>query len=245
MSGPSKLSPWTAQPLSEASKNKHFRAVMSLHAERVILGRSAIVASWIIGGVGIAAFALSVWGWVKILPLKETSFVFEEIDKSTGIISQPVSLQDAPKLFGQATDVQYLRRYIEAREGFVPELDQNNDHATKIMSMPDEQARYVDWRNAANSPVRLGKDGHVQIENLRYHPGPFAKDGITRSYLVQYDRTVWHGSSKDATQSWSATIAFQWHPELPMTPDDRSLNSGGLQVVAYSAHSDTQDQRRQ
>jgi hypothetical protein len=39
----SKISPWTAKPLSDAAKNAKFRAVMDLAAERVILGRSAIV----------------------------------------------------------------------------------------------------------------------------------------------------------------------------------------------------------
>lgn len=239
------VSPWTAAPLSEASKNRHFRAVMNLSAERVIYGRQAIVVSWVIGGVGIAAFAAAIFLVVMLMPLKETRFVFEEVDKSTGIIGQPVSLLDAPKLFGAAVETQYLRRYVEAREGFIPELDQQNDHLTKIMSMPDEQARYADGRNAANSPVKLGKDGHVQIENFRFHPLAVAKDGVTRSYLVQFQRAVWHGASKDATQSWSATIDFAWHPWLPMTPDDRSLNPGGMQVIAYSAKSDSPDSRRQ
>jgi type IV secretory pathway component VirB8 len=68
---------------------------------------------------------------------------------------------------------------------------------------------------------------------------------ITRSYLVQYDRTVWHGATKDATKPWSATVDFQWHPGLPMRPDDRTDNPGGFQVIAYSAKSDTPDERRQ
>jgi type IV secretory pathway component VirB8 len=195
----SKLSPWTAQPLSAASKDKHFRAMMNLSAERVILGRSAIVVGWVMGGVGLTAFCAAIFLVVELMPLKETKYVFEEIDKSTGIISQPVGIQDVPKMFGEAVEAQYLRRYVEAREGFVTEIDERNDHLAKVMSMPDEQARYVDSRSAANSPVRLGKDGHVALENFRFHLLGVAKDGITRSYLVQFDRTVWHGAGKDAT----------------------------------------------
>jgi type IV secretory pathway component VirB8 len=241
-----KLAPWTARPLTEASKAAKFREVMDLAAERVILGRSAIVAGWTIGGIGAVTFAASIYGWVSILPLKTTEVRFFLVDKSTGIISEPVGLQDAPKFFGAAVEQQYLRRYIEAREGWVPDMDERNDHVAKIMSTPEEQARVADVRNAPASPaVAPGKDGHVRVENFRFHPLALGKDGETRRYLVQFDRTVWHGATRDATKPWSATVDFQWHPGLPMRPDDRSDNPGGFQVLSYSASSDAPDTRRQ
>ncbi len=226
MNAISKISPWTAKPLSDAAKNAKFRAVMDLAAERVILGRSAIVTGWAIGGVGVACFAASIFGWVTLLPLKTSEVKFFLVDKSTGIIAEPVGLQDAPKMFGAAVEQQYLKRYIEAREGWVPEMDERNDHLTKLMSTPDEQARYAAARNAPLSPVKaLGKDGHVSVENFRFHPLAIGKDGETRRYLVQFDRTVWRGANQDPTQAWSATVDFQWHPELPMRPDDRTRQS--------------------
>ena len=89
-------------------------------AERVILGRSAIVAGWVIGGVGVACLAASVAGWVTLMPLKTTVVKFFLVDKSTGIIGEPVGIQDAPKIFGAAVEQQYLHSYIEAREGGTP-----------------------------------------------------------------------------------------------------------------------------
>jgi len=241
-----KLSPWTAKPLTEASKNAKFRAVMDLTAERVILGRSAIVTGWVIGGVGVTCMAASVFGWVTLLPLKTTEVKFFLVDRSTGIIAEPVGLQDAPRLFGAAVEQQYLRRYVEAREGWVPDMDERDDHVVKIMSTPDEQARYAAGREMPSSPARLlAGDGHVSVENFRFHPLAIGKDGETRRYLVQFARTVWHGAIRDPTQAWSATVDFQWHPDLPMRPDDRSDNPGGFQVLGYSASSDTPDQRRQ
>ncbi|HEU0216730.1 MAG TPA: hypothetical protein VFQ90_08715, partial [Stellaceae bacterium] len=100
MSAIGKVMPWTAKPLSEAAKNAKFRAVMDLAAERVILGRSAIVAGWAVGGVGVCCFAASIFGWVSLMPLKTTEVKFFLVDKSTGIIGEPVGLEDAPKLFG-------------------------------------------------------------------------------------------------------------------------------------------------
>lgn len=246
MNAINKVNPWLAAPLTEAAKSAKFRAVMNLSAERAILGRSAIVTGWIIGGVGLALVSVSIFGWITILPLKTTEVKFYLVDRSTGIIAEPVSLQDAPRLFGAAVEQQYLRRYIEAREGWVPEIDEQNDHVAKIMSSADEQARIADARSSPTGPVKaLAKDGHISVENFRFHPLAIGKDGITRSYLVQFDRTVWHGANRDPTQSWSATVDFQWHPALPMRPDDRSLNAGGFQAIAYSAKSDTPDTRRQ
>jgi len=116
MSAVGKIAPWTAKPLSDAAKTAKFRAVMDLAAERVILGRSAIVTGWAIGGVGVACFAASIFGWVTLLPLKTSEVKFFLVDKSTGIIGEPVGLKDAPRLFGAAVEQQYLKRYIEARE---------------------------------------------------------------------------------------------------------------------------------
>ena len=104
MNAISKMSPWTAKPLTDAAKNAKFRAVMDLSAERVILGRSAIVTGWVIGGVGAACFAASIFGWVTLLPLKTSEVKFYLVDKSTGIIGEPVGLQDAPKLFGASVE---------------------------------------------------------------------------------------------------------------------------------------------
>jgi type IV secretion system protein VirB8 len=242
----SKINPWVAKPLTEAAKNRHFRAVMDLAAERVILGRSAIVTGWVIGGIGVTCLAASIFGWVTILPLKTTEVKFFLVDQSTGIIGEPVGLQDAPRIFGAAVEQQYLRQYVMAREAWVPQMDQENDHVAKLMSSPDEQARIAEARKAATSnAIALGKDGHARIENVRFHPLTVGNDGETRRYLVQFERTVWHGANKDPTRPWSATIDFQWRPELKMLPSDRAINAGGVQIINYSASSDTPDTKRQ
>jgi type IV secretory pathway component VirB8 len=245
MSGGAKILPWRAKPLAEAAKSAKFRAVMNLSAERVILGRSAILAGWTIGGIGVACFAASIFGWVTLLPLKTSEVKFYLVDKSTGIIGVPVGLQDAPKLFNAAVEEQALKQYVEAREAWVPEMDERNDRITKLMSTPDEQARYAASRKSPLSPVNaLGKDGNVGLDNFRFHSLTATKDG-THRYLVQFQRTVWRGGTLDGSAPWSATVDFQWHPELPMLPADRADNPGGFQVLNYSASSDAPDQRRQ
>lgn len=246
MNAVSKINPWTARPLTEASKNSKFRAVMDLSAERVILGRSAIIAGWTVGGVGVACFAASIFGWITVLPLHTVETKVLVSDQNTGIISKAISLEDAPKTFGAATEHQYIKRYIEAHDSWVPQMEERNDYIVKIMSSPAEQARYSSAHNGPNGPIKtLGKDGQAHVENFRYHPLAMGSDGETRRYLVQFDRIEWHGTTREPTKSWSATIDFQWHPTLPMSPGDRDDNPGGFQEISYSATPDTPDQRRQ
>jgi type IV secretory pathway component VirB8 len=239
------ISPWTSKPLTEASKDAHARALLSLTAERVLLGRSAIITGWVIGGVGVASLTASCIVVSTLFPLKQTEIKFFVADQSTGIISAPVSIEDAPKVFSQAQDWQYLRRYIEARETWVWEMDQRNDHLAKIMSTADEQKRISESRNSPHHPAKaVGKDGHVTVEHFRFHRQPDGKAG-TRSYLVQFDRTVWRGQNQEPVTPYTAGVDFQWRPGLPMTPEDRSDNPGGFQVIDYSSNSDSPDQRRQ
>jgi type IV secretory pathway component VirB8 len=241
-----KIAPWRAQPLAEAAKSAKFRQVMDLNAERVILGRSALLAGWSVGAAGAVMLAASVAGWIMFLPLKTTEVRFFLVDRSTGIIAQPVSLADAPTLFGEAVAEQYLKQYVTAREEWVPQMDERNDHIAKLMSTPAEQARYEDERNSAASPIRsVGPAGHVSVENFRFHALATGKDG-THRYLVQYDRTVWRDGFRDRPlpEPWSATVDFQWHPEVPMTPADRVDNPGGFQALAYSASPDSPEMRR-
>jgi type IV secretion system protein VirB8 len=242
-----KIAPWRARPLSDAAKNAKFREVMDLAAERVILGRSAVIAGWSVGAAGVVLALAAAIAVAALVPLKTTEVRFLLVDQSTGIIGAPVGLEDAPKLFNDAVARQYLKRYVEAREEWVPQMDQENDHLAKLMSTPDEQTRYAAWRNSPTSPIKaVGPEGHVGVENFRFHKQAVGK-GETLRWLVQFDRTVWRGGAKDTPQpqSWSATIDFEWRPQLPMTPRDRDDNPGGFLAISYSASPDTPDDRRQ
>jgi len=235
-----RFAPWRAQALSQAAKDKHFRNVMDLQAESVLLGRSAIIAGWVIGGVGAAAFIASIAGWLMILPLKTTEMKFYEVDRSTGIIGVPVSLEDAPKLFSEATDHEYLKRYIMACEQWVPDVDRQNDRLCKLMSTPEQQASYMARRaKPTSTPKTIGKAGHVELDNFRFHPQATDKTTGTHRYWVQFDRSVWKGSNLEETKTWSASVDFKYQPEREMVPQDRDDNRSGLQVSSFTVTSDT------
>lgn len=241
----SKINPWSAQPLTEASKDAKLRAVLNLAAERVIYGRQAIVVSWTVFGLGLAFFVISIAGWVMVLPLKTIQNNMWVADSSTGIISRPLRLEDAPTHFGPAMEQHALHQYLLARERWIPETDREDDHLAKVMSSAEEQARINASRQKPDHPaVALGGAGHVEIENVRYFPQFMDKDSQTRRYLVRYQRTTWRGNNKESTEPWTASIDFSWHPEREMMAADRDLNPGGFVAIAYTSNSDLPDTKR-
>lgn len=241
----SKISPWTAQPLTDAAKDAKVRAILNLHAERVIYGRQAIIGGWAMGGLGATMMAVSIWGWVHILPLKTIQNEIWVADASTGIIAKPLTIEDAPTKFGPATEEHFLHQFILAMERWTPDVDREMDHLAKIMASPELQAQINDRRLKPDSnAIAVGNAGHVEIENIHYFPQFTDKDSQTHRYLVRFQRTVWRGKNKESSEPWTATVDFGWHPERAMTPADRADNPGGFVAIAYTSDSDNKDTRR-
>lgn len=241
----SKIMPWTAQPLTDAAKDAKVRETLSQFAERVIYGQQAIMVSWTVFGLGAAMFGASIIGWVQILPLKTVVNVIWVADASTGIIAKPISIEDAPKKFGHATEEHFIHQYLLANERWTPEIDREMDHVAKIMSSPALQAQINDRRQKPDSnAVAIGNAGHVEIENVHYFPQFVDKESETRRYLVRFQRTVWRAGNKESSEPWTATVDFQWHPERAMNPADRDDNPGGFVAIAYTSDSDNKDTRR-
>ena len=235
---------WLAKPLSPDRRQEKFQQLRSLNADRAILGRSVLLGGLGVGAIGVMALGGAI-GWVTYLPKTVDCRPFAFIaDKTTGIISQPLNLTDAVVSFPEATDRQYLKRYILARSQYVPETDQQSDQLAKLMSTPDEQARIVAERARMDSVTkRLGQTGYVQIEDVRMYRQPDGAN-LTRSYFVRFQATEWKDGRSSPAVSWSGTIDFQWHPELMMLPADRDDNPGGFQALVYSVSPDNDKRMR-
>lgn len=239
---------WLAQPLTTETKKEKYPQTLSQHAERHLYGHAAIRTGWCVGIVGAVCFLVSTYGWIQILanwPTPEPRF--NVVDSTSGYVGPATTATDAPKTFGEATDHEYLRRYIEACEGWVLADDRSNDYLCKLMSTSTRQEQYKAWRKLATSPMTaIGKDGQVQMRNYRWHPlcgtantEKCSPKGNLKRYLIQYDRVISGGKGIPGAHSWSATVDFEYHPELPMKPSDQDLNTAGFQDIAFSAAPDS------
>jgi hypothetical protein len=233
-----KLSPWVSQPLTETAKEEQFKQRMNVHAERAILGKQAIIYGWTMGAVGIACLGISAFGWIKVMsrPLAPPQFII--IDSWHGDVGRPISIEDAPKSFGPATEQFFVRQFLLAYEQWTPERDSENDTIVRNMSTKEEQTRLNAVRATPEWKKDRDKDTHINISNFRYFSQPLDAKTNTHQYRVLFDRQVVRSGTTGPKEPWTAFIDFQWHPDANMTPAVREMNFAGFVETNYNSSSD-------
>ena len=224
-----------AVPVHPDERERLFKETLSFHAAEKVLQRRFNRAGWIVGSIGALLGLAAVAAVVVLLPLKQTTVKWIEVDSATGWVGEVAGAADAPRLFGERVAGHFLRQYLEAREGYVPETDQLQWDTVRAMSSADEMENYKAWRRTELAPVRqLAMGGHVDVFN--FNPDRLLKGASeTYSCTVRFDRPVIKGASIGHTEHWVATVDFQWHPEMTMSSQDAQLNYAGMQVIAYKA----------
>lgn len=226
---------WQAGTISPEDREILFKETESFHALERAMRRRVGMAGWIVGGVGAAIALMSITAILVLLPLKQTTVKFVEVDTSTGWVGEAAGAMDAPKMFTDRVAAHYLRAYIEAREGYLPDRDQAQWEAVRALSSADEMQNYIAWRKTDLAPVKqFGSIGRVDVFNFNPSRPITGKNG-TISYVVRFDRREIKGQAVGPIRHWKATIDFQWHPEMTMTTGDSQINEAGMQVMAYKS----------
>jgi type IV secretion system protein VirB8 len=225
---------WTARPLTENERKAHYAEVRSLAAEEQRYRRDRWLAGWIVGGAGVLIGLLGIGAGVsRLLTWQPPQQHYVILDEESGKVLATAGPTDAPKYFNAAMIEGALANYVELRESYDYYADSLNFHQVAIMSTPDEQARYAAWHNppAATAPgVVYGQNGWVRVSDI--HPTKIGTgSGGTLEYDVSFERT---DSRSPLPQLHTVQIIFEFHPELPMSPQDRLHNELGLQVMNYS-----------
>lgn len=246
---PEGTSPWTSETLTGESAHAFFKGALERDDEARELRHTKRNLSLYFGGLGLfvgalgIAMAADVYHRTPVPP--PPGYIF--VDKSTGVIDQPVSAKDAPRFFPETVRTAALRNFIVACESYVPETWARIDyHACMIMSSPDEQKRRaadIGRDGQRYPPTVFGSDGWA-MPTAFPRPGGFTMLGVVGKepnqifrYQVRYERTeITHG--KETKPRWTAEVVFSFHPELKMLDADRLLNPFGLQVLAFSTTRD-------
>jgi VirB8 protein len=240
--------PWTSAPLTDESRDAFYEAVLSRQkslledaAQVRKLGGRYGASGMIVGAVGVLA-ALVVYVKTPVPP--PPGYIL--VDKTEGIISQPVSAVQAPAIFPTVVRERALRDFITACENYVPETFLKLDwHSCMIMAVPEEQKLIA---------AEIGQHGSRDPQALFTGPGKpqavvdkftemkkLGEAGVppnqTYHYQVRYER-VEYTNGKESRPHYTAQIYFQFHPELKATPNDRLTNPYGLQVVSFSTTPD-------
>lgn len=219
-------------------REAQFKETLSFHAAEAKLRRAFNRTGWIVGAAGLLVGLAGVGTVAVMLPLKQTVVKFVEVDSSTGWVGDATAARDAPRMFSERVAHQYLRRYIEAREGYNPVDDQRQWDAVRTMTSAEAFEGYNAWRKSDLAPVKqLQTAGHVDVNNFSFSKA-VKEANNTLSYTVKFQRREVKGQNVGPIKAWHADISFQWHPEMTQSEPDSEVNPGGMQVMSYRAEED-------
>jgi type IV secretion system protein VirB8 len=239
-----KITPHRNAALGDGDR-KLFDDANSFQTDRLLMGRAALRASFWVGGIGAAIGVAGMVCAATLFPLKSREVEYYTINQETGYAGPSVGAKDAPALFTHQVMEAALEGYVELRENYLFETDEIAFHRVTLMSTADEQIRYKAMHDAPASPARSLRDrGYIQIDNFQFWPIGDGK-AKTHEYVVKFDRRVMLAGQPVPAKGepCTAQIAFQFHPDYPMTAPDRRLNVTGLQVLSYRSHADNQTAR--
>lgn len=238
---------WTSDALAEDGAQAFFKAAADRQASAE---RSAATTNRLGFIVGVAGALIGLFGSAAALttyiktPVAEPPRYVGIIDNETGIVHHPVSVTDAPRLFGESVRQRAMRDFIVACESYIPQTWAKVDyHTCMVMATSDEQKRRERdiGRNGPHYPVTtFGPTGWAMpTEFLAFVK--FGEVGTepnqTFHYSVRYERTeVINGI--ETHPRYSADIAFAFHPELKISAADALVNSSGFQTVSFSTVKD-------
>lgn len=239
MNALNKITPWRNAALSDEDK-KLFDDANSFQADRFLMGRAALKAGFWVGGIGAFIGVAGMVCAATLFPLKTREVEYYTINQETGYAGPSVGAKDAPTLFTHQVMEAALQTYVELRENYLFETDGIAFHRVTLMSTPEEQVRYKTMHDAPTAPARaLQNRGYIQVDNFQFWPIGDGK-AQTHEYVVKFSRREMHAGQAvpNASEPYTAQIAFQFHPEYPMAAPDRRVNVTGLQVLSYRPHSD-------
>lgn len=223
-----------ARPLNASERHGFYGDVVSFYGQHDRIRRALNRIVWYFGGLGLLCFVASIIGWCILLPLKSVEVQFVEVDHATGRIAYGVGPADAATLFGPKEAEHFLAQYLDAREGYVPEVDKRHWDVIQEMSAPEVFVEYTAWRKSDLSPVKqLGTAGHVRISDAAFTPHGKGDNG-TFEYTVRYRRQEVRDDAVGPVKPFSTVIDFQWHPKASQTLQEGIDNPGGMTVVGYS-----------
>ena len=152
-----------------------------------------------------------------------------------GEVTMLKTLSDGKITYGQATDIAYLRKYIEYRESYDWETIQDFYNATVLLSSNTEANVYASFNAETNpsAPVNVLKDKFRVIAKA----GTISFVGETA--LVSFSKkTIPLLTGMPATVDYFvATISYRYESQ-PMDDRDRGINVAGWKAQSYQVSRD-------
>lgn len=229
---------WQAQALSPDEAARMLAGAPARGDALIAASRAMRRAGFWVGGVGVGV------GLLGIAAACAVAFAWEPpapdyvmVDRQTRELFRPVKAIDAPTVFSEDTARAALRDLVEYCEEYRWETAKRSSDRCALFLAPGEQERFAERFRGPEGPVRrLGYAGTATAESLSFTPQGQGR-GRTEVWWVRYNR-VEVANRTTTCRPWFVSVQFRWRPELRMSPEDRSINLGGLQATHYTSEPD-------
>lgn len=193
--------------------------------------------AYIVGAVGVAIGVLGFVGGVSVLPLKTTETHVVVVDKTTGQMDRVAAVEDLTLDESDAIIQASLVAYVDQRETY--DLSDSEERINAVLDRSDlDAARSLrDLWTSSNPeyPIDVyGRDTKidVQIKSVNQIRSGVAQVRFTKTLRRPRDRNF-------VTQSFVATIAYEFRPETKTRLQDLWSNPMGFTVMSYRVDAET------
>jgi hypothetical protein len=220
---------WHSEPIPPESREALFRQTKSFHALQETMKRRWWAAGWIVGGLGMTIATISTITLMVTLQRWHPTPFFIAVDTSTGWVGEAVGAMDAPKLFSNRVAAQYLRTYVEAREGYLPDRDRAQWETVRAMSSGDEFERIrglAEVRPGAREAAGYHRQGgYVQLRPILTFAG--------QQRHAELHRPVPASRSEGAVDRAGEAVARRHR--FPVAPRDDDVHAGQSDQPSWNA----------
>ncbi|MDI1298621.1 virB8 family protein [Methylotenera sp.] len=195
------------------------------------LKRSRKMAWLLAGGTTLIAIMTTSAFLVSTIYRTEPEPVVIAMDKSTGMTTMMRSLKDGQDQYDEVVNKHFLQQYVTAREYYDWYMIGTQYKTIQLMSTDQVFGEYDKKVKGKNQALEILKDkGRIRVTVGAMTP---VGDLFQVHYTTEKVNMTGENLDQSPIQSWVATIAFKFDPQLKLTEQERRINPLGFKVLSY------------
>lgn len=186
--------------------------------------------AWKVAGAFGVCFALAVLGLALLLPLKENTPFVVRVNDTTGAVDVVTSIRGGKIAPDEAMDKYFIGNFIRTRENYDWYLLENDYLTVKELSDPGVFAAYANIYNQPNSPDKTyGVKNLIKVDitSISLNGNGIATVRFTKTNILKESNAIVGRSY------WTASIGYEYSPNILMTESQRLINPFGFKVTSY------------
>lgn len=188
--------------------------------------------AWVVAKTFGVCFVLSLASIAFMMPLKTVEPFVIEVDKSTGMseILHLANTADIP--VSEMMNKYWLSQYVLAREGYDWRTLNQEYIKVRELSLPNVFDSYASQygtenKNSLESQFKDDKRIVVKLNTIVVNSDSIATVRFSKKLIN--NRT----GNEEASNSWTATIGFEYFPDFKVTEERRIINPFGFKITSY------------